>query len=58
MDHFCYLWVVFVMYLCLFIVALYCGHLLERADLLARLYVKFSFVLLLSHVLSWVRCGP
>ena len=29
----------------------------ERADLLAFLYVMFSCVLLLSHMMSWVRYG-
>ena len=32
----------------------------EMVDLLARLYVKFSFFfffLLLFHVVSWVKCG-
>ena len=30
---------------------------LERADLLALLYVMFSFVLSLYHKVSLVRCG-
>ena len=29
----------------------------ERADILVLLYVMFSWVLSLSHVVSWVRCG-
>ena len=29
----------------------------EMANLLALLYVIFSCVLSLSHVVSWVRCG-
>ena len=33
-----------------------CGHLLERADLLA-LVVMFYCVFSLSHVVSWIRCG-
>ena len=34
-----------------------CGHLLGKADLLALLYVMFSCVLLLSHMVSLVMCG-
>ena len=30
---------------------------LERADLLALLYVMLYYVLSPSHVVSWVRCG-
>ena len=30
---------------------------LERTDLLALLYIMFSCVLSLSHMVSWVRCG-
>ena len=55
MDHFCYLFFVFVMPSghCSLVVTC-----LERADLLARLYVKFYCVnLSLSHVMHWVRCG-
>ena len=29
----------------------------ERADILARLYMKFFSVLSLSHVMSRLRCG-
>ena len=29
----------------------------KRANLLAIMYVMFSCVLSLSHVVSWVRCG-
>ena len=29
----------------------------ERSNLLAFLYVKFSCVLSLSHVVPWVMCG-
>ena len=50
MDH---LWLVFLMLLRPFIAAR------ERADLLAQtlLLVIFIVFLLLSHVVSWVRCG-
>ena len=34
-----------------------CGHLLGKAGPLALLYVMFSCVLSLSHMVSWVRCG-
>ena len=30
---------------------------LERAEFLALLFVVVSCVLLLSHMVSWVRCG-
>ena len=33
------------------------GHLWERAGLLVFFYLKFSCVLPLSHMASWVRCG-
>ena len=33
------------------------GHKLGRTGLLARLYVKFSCVLSVYPVVSWVRCG-
>ena len=33
------------------------GHQLGRTGFLARLYVKFSCVLPVSHVVSWVRCS-
>ena len=29
----------------------------EKADLLALLYVMFSCVLSLSHIVSWIGCG-
>ena len=55
MDHFCYLCFVFVMPSCLFIAALWSPS--GKGLTLAGLYVKFSCVLSLSHVMSWVRCG-
>ena len=55
MDHFCYLCYVFVVLSCLFIADL--CHLLGKADLLARLYMKFSCVWSLSHLVSRVKCG-
>ena len=56
MDHFCYLWFVFV----IFFLSIHCSLVVtcwERADLLALLYVMFYYVLSLSHVVTWVRCG-
>ena len=50
MDHLCYLWLVFVMLLRLFIAALW-----SPADLLA-FFVMFNFVFPLSHEVSLVRC--
>ena len=50
MDHFSYLCFVFVMFPCLFIVALYSPAGWERADLLALLYVTF---IMFCHFLMW-----
>ena len=51
MDHLCYLYLVFVMLLHLFIAVFW-----PPADLLAPVVVFIVF-LLLSNVVSWVRCG-
>ena len=53
MDHLCYLCLVIVLLLRLFIAALW-SPADKRADLL---FMMFIVVLLLSHVVSWVRCG-
>ena len=50
MDHLCYLCLVFVMLLRLFITCL------ERAELLALVY-DVNVFLSLSRVVSWVRYG-
>ena len=52
MDLFCYLCFVFVMLSCRPFIAV-----LERADLLALLYVVIYCVLSLPHGVSWVKCG-
>ena len=54
-DHLCFLCFVFLMLLRLFIAALWwtCW---EWADLLA-LVGDIDCILLLSHVVSWIRCG-
>ena len=57
MDHFCYLCFVFVIFLSAhYSLVVTC---LERADLVARLYLKFScvFVTFPCGVLGQVRCG-
>ena len=54
MDLFCYLCFVFVMFSCLFIVALWPP---AGKGLSAILYVMFYCVLSLSHMVSWLRCG-
>ena len=56
MDHSCYLLFVVIKLYCLLIAVLWSPAEI-RADLLARLYLKFSCVLSLSNVVSWVRCG-
>ena len=57
MDLFCYLCFVFV---CHTVFSVHCSHVVtwwEMADLLALLYMMFSCVLSLSHMVSWVRYG-
>ena len=55
MDHLCYLCLVIVMLLRLFIAALWSPAGKGLTSWL--LFVMFIVVLLLSHVVSWVRCG-
>ena len=55
MDHLCYLCLVIVMLLCLFIAALWSPAGKGLTSWL--LFVMFVVVLLLFHVVSWVRCG-
>ena len=57
MDLLCYLCFAFV---CHTVLSVLCNLVVtywERADLLALLYMMFSCVLSLSHMVSWVRCG-
>ena len=55
MDHLCYLCLVFVMLSLLFIAALRSP---EGKGLTAwLLFVMFIVILLLSHFVSWDRCG-
>ena len=55
MDHLCYLCLVFVMLSRLFIAALWST---ERKGLTSWLLVVMSIVImLLSHLVSWDRCG-
>ena len=56
------LWILFVIcvYVCHAGLSVHCSLVAtcwERANLLALLYAMFSWVLLLSHVVSLVRCG-
>ena len=55
MDHLCYLCLVIVMLLRLFIAALWSPA--GKGLTSWRLFVMFVVVLLLSHMVSWVRCG-
>ena len=55
MDHLCYLCLVIVMLLRLFIAAL-CSP-AGKGLTSWLLFVMFIVVVLLSHVVSWVRCG-
>ena len=55
MDHLCYLCLVVVMLMRLFIAALWSPAGKGLTSLL--LFVMFIVVVLLSHVVSWVRCG-
>ena len=55
MDHFCSLCLVFVMLLRLLIAALWSP---EGKGLTSwHLFVMFNVSLLLSHLVSWDRCG-
>ena len=55
MDHLCYVCLAFVMLSRLFIAALCSPAGNGLTSLL--LFVMFIVFLLLSHVVSWVRCG-
>ena len=55
MDHLCYLRIVFVMLSRLFIAALWLPA--GKGPTSWLLFVMFVEFLLLSHVVSWVRCG-
>ena len=55
MDNLCYLCLVFVIILRLFIAALWSPAGKGLPSLL--LFVMFNCVVSVSHVLSWVRCG-
>ena len=55
MDHLCYLCLVLVMLLCMFVTALWSP---EGSGLTSWfLYVMFIVILLLSQMVSWDRCG-
>ena len=54
MDHLCHLCLVIVMLLRLFIAALWSPAVKGLTSWF--LFVMFIVVLLLSHVISWVRC--
>ena len=55
MDHLCNLCLVFVMLLRLFIAALWSPAGKDLTSWL--LFVMFNCVFVISHVVSWVRCG-
>ena len=55
MDHLCYLWFVFVMILRMLIATLWSHEGKGLTPLL--LFVMFIVILLLSHLVSWDRCG-
>ena len=54
-DHSCYFCLVFVMLFCLFMP---CGHLLGKGWPLGSRLWCLIVNLLLSPLVSWVRCGP
>ena len=54
-DHLCYLCLVFVMLSSLFIAALWSPNGKEFTSWL--LFVTFIMIVLLSHLVSWDRCG-
>ena len=55
MDLLCYLCLVFVMLSSLFIAALWSP--VGKGITFLLMFVMFMVFLLLSHVVSWVRCG-
>ena len=55
MDHLCYLCLVLVMLLRRFIAALWSPEGKGLASWL--LFVMFNVIKLLSHLVSWARCG-
>ena len=55
MDHLCNLFLVIAMLLRLFIAAMWSPA--GKGLTSWHLFVMFIVVLLLSHVVSWVRCG-
>ena len=55
MDHLCYLCLVFVMLSRLFMCALWSPD--GKALTSWLLFVMFIVILLLSHLVSWDRCG-
>ena len=55
MDHFCYLFFVFVMLSCLFIAAMWPSG--GKGLTFWLSFAMFYCVLSLSHGVSWVRCG-
>ena len=55
MDHLCHLCLVFVILSRLFIAALWSPEGKEMTSWL--LFVMFIVILLLSHLVSWDRCG-
>ena len=55
LDHLCYLCLVFVMLLRLFVAALWSREGKELTSWL--LFVMLIVILLLSHLVSWDRCG-
>ena len=54
-DHLCYLCIVFCMLSRLFIAALWSPEWKELTSWL--LFVMFIVILLISHLVSWYRCG-
>ena len=55
MDHSCYLYLVFVMFSRLFIAALCSSE--GKGLTFWFLFAMFIVILLLSHLVSWERCG-
>ena len=55
MDHLCHLCLVFVMLSHLLIGALWSPE--EKGRTSWLLFVMFNVILLLSHLVSWDRCG-
>ena len=57
MDHLCYSCLLFVMLLRLFVAALWSAEGIELTNWLLFVIFIYIVILLLSHLISWNKCG-